>query len=84
MDDNRRRPSKGFGSQQSSASLPERPQRQFEEDAEGGEEDSYVSRPEYQVYADPHYRPKRFIGKVDIAPLRGGGSQGGGHDGFKV
>ena len=73
MDDNRRRPSsKGFGGAPSTSSLPERPPRQFEEDAEGGEEDSYVSRPEYQIYGDPLYKPKRFIGNVDIAPLHGG------------
>ena len=77
MDDHRRRPSKGFGFGGQSSELPESPNRQFEEDAQGGEEDSYVSRPEYQIYADPLYKPKRFIGNVDIAPLQGGGQGGG-------
>ena len=77
-DEERRRPaSKGFGSPpQREDAQPERLVKQFEDDGDGsndgGNEDSFVSRPEYQLYSDTEYKPKRFIGKVDIAAVEGG------------
>ena len=73
-------PKRGFGSPMNDLSFPEAESvvRQFEEEGTdeeegaGQEEDAYESRPQYQIYSDSEYLPKRFIGKVDIGAIHGG------------
>ena len=76
--DDRRRPppKKGFGTPSSESLPPERAMRQFEDDdsvdGEDGAQEDFESRPQYQIYSDSDYKPKRFIGKVEIAAIHGG------------
>jgi hypothetical protein len=61
------RPSRGFGAPAPSPKSA----LKFEEDAQDGDEDSYVARQEYQVYSDADFKPKRFIGPVEAVQLEG-------------
>lgn len=59
----------GFGDSSSQRRQPSKPpeSRQFEdEDAPGPDEAGFSSRPEYSIYSDAGYRPKRFIGPVEL------------------
>jgi hypothetical protein len=58
---------KGFGSSPTDAPRP--PPKTFEKEEE--EESDFASRPEYQIYNDPEFKPKKIINDVSIADLDG-------------
>jgi len=39
------------------------------------DDDSFVARPEYQIYTDAEYKPKRMVGPVELQHVDGVGSR---------
>lgn len=73
--DQQQQRAKGFGAP--SPPQPGRaPQKSFESDEldEGlaMDDDSFAARSEYQIYTDADYKPKRFIGPVELQRVKGG------------
>ncbi|GAX74990.1 hypothetical protein CEUSTIGMA_g2436.t1 [Chlamydomonas eustigma] len=59
---------KGFGLSPTGA--PQPPKKTFEKEDE--EESGFAARPEYQIYSDTEFKPKRIVNDVSISDLDGG------------
>jgi len=63
---------KGFGPSDNSRRQPQQGAPKFDdEDAASPDGETFSSRQEYQVYQDSLYRPKRFIGAVELSTSQG-------------